>query len=180
MTAGTGADDVALARLTDDQRAADAAEARRREQWLHRQAAEGGTLAGVLRDLAERGLLVAVATSAGRTIRGSVVTVGVDFVGLRAANGERVLIAIAAITALRPEPGSTATSGDRTVPGGASLGAVLAELATGGSRVSVRTNDGAAVAGRLRAVGTDVLTLQGDVSSLTYIPLARVNDVVLG
>ena len=180
MTSGIGADDLALARLTDDQRAVDAAEARRREQWLRRQAAEGGSLAGVLRDLAERQNLVAVGTAAGRTLRGTVVTVGGDFVGLKATNGERVLVAIAAITSLRPEPGSAATSGDRDVPSGASLGAVLSELAADGHRISVRTDDGAAMAGRLRAVGTDVLTMQGDVSSLTYIPLARVNDVVLG
>lgn len=180
MSSPTGADDAALARLTDDQRAADAATARRRETWLRRQAAEGGTLAGVLRDLAERSHLVAVATAAGHTLRGTVVTVGGDFVGLRAVSGERVLIPILVVTSLRPEPGSTPTSGDREVPSGASLGAVLSDLAAERRRVSVRTDDGAVMAGRLRAVGSDVLTMQGDVSSLTYIPLARVNDVVLG
>ena len=64
--------DPAWAELADverwaaEVRARDAADARVRERWLRRSAEEEAELAGVLLDLAERGVTAVVTTSSGR------------------------------------------------------------------------------------------------------------------
>src|SRR5690606_19762096 len=105
--------------------------------------------------------------------------IGTDYVGLRAPNGERVLVSMDAMTAVRAEPGTGATVGDRLSSVGSSLVVALGELAGGRHWISLHTTAGEGAAGYVRSVGRDVVTLEGDVSSLTYIPVARVSDVIV-
>lgn len=175
-----GTSDRELQDLIDHERRDDAVDLRRRAHWLERQAAAGATLAGLLVDLGERAQLVAVTSGSARQVRGVVVTLGTDFCGLRCANGERAMVALAAIGTVRPEPGTGHPVGDRTVHHAASLAGELAELAAGSPSVSVHTATGEAVTGELRAVGVDLLTVvsvtTGDAIS---VPLANVADIAL-
>lgn len=176
-----GADPVdrELRDLTDHQRATSAAETRRREHWLRLQAADEGSFGGVLVDLAEQDRLLAVSTLTGRTLRGVIGTIGADFVGLRSPTGESVLVPLHAFTAIRTEPGSASTVGDRAERVGASLAAVLHDLSGERPWVLVHTADGEAVAGELRGVGRDLVLLRSTNGDTTYVPLAAVADVVL-
>lgn len=176
---GSASFDADLRNLTDDERAAAAADARRRQHWLHQQAADEGSLGGVLLDLGERKQLVALSTAGGRTVRGVIATMGTDFVGLRSPGSERVLVPLAAITAIRPEPGTTPTVGDRLVHVDASIGAVLHGLAAERPWVSLHTAAEDGAAGELRSVGQDVLVLRSLAGEATYVPLATVTDVVV-
>lgn len=171
--------DAELRNLTDEQRSTAAAAARRREHWLRQQATEEGSFGGVLLDLGERELLLALSTRSGRTLRGVIWTIGTDFVGLRAPGGEGALVPLGAITAIRPEPGSTPTVGDRLVQVDASLSAVLRNLAAERPWVALHTVTGAGLAGELRSVGQDLLVLRSEAGEITYVPLATVSDVVL-
>lgn len=176
---GSASFDADLRDLTDEQRAAAAADARRREHWLHLQATDEGTFGGVLLDLGEREQSLAVSTRTGRTLRGVIRTIGTDFVGLRSPGGEGALVPLGAITVIRPEPGSAPTVGDRLVRMDASLATVLRDLAAERPWVSLHTvaNDG--LAGELRSVGQDLLVLRSHTGENTYVPLATVGDVVL-
>jgi hypothetical protein len=175
---GRSSFDDDLRDLTDEQRARAAAEARRRQHWLHQQAAEEGSFRGVLLDLGERRLLVAVATRSGRTVRGTIVRIGRDYVGLQAPEGERALLPLEAITAVRPQPGSgPPTLGDRAVVVSTSLAAVLGELVAERPRLSVHTATGDGIAGELRSTGRDLLVLRDDGGEVVYVPLGAVTDV---
>ncbi len=179
--AGGGASsfDHDLRALGDDERALAAARARRRQHWLEQQAAEEGSLRGVLLDLGERTVLLAVSTIGGRTLRGTIARIGHDFVVLLAPEGGRALVAIGAVTVVRPEPGSHPVPvGDRAVVVDTSLGAELSALAAERPWVSVRTRAGDAVTGVLRGTGRDVLVLRGDDGEPAYVPLAAVGDVL--
>lgn len=171
--------DSDLRALTDLQRANDAADQRRREHWLRQQSAEEGTFAGVLLDLGEREQLLALSTATGRTLRGVIRTIGTDFVGLRSPTGEGALVPLRTITAIRPEPGSGPTVGDRVVQVDASLSNVLSNLATERPWVSVHTLCGTGLAGELRAVGQDLLVLRSGAEGTTYVPIGTVSDVAL-
>lgn len=175
---GHGDLDAGLRDLTDHQRAREAADERRRAHWLHQQSADEGTFAGVLLDLGEREVALAVSTVGGRTLRGVVRTVGADFVGLRAPGGEGGLVPLGAIVAVRPEPGTAASVGDRVVEVDAALASVLATLAGERPWVSLHTRSGQGFAGELRSVGRDLLTVHGTTGP-TYVPLATVSDVAL-
>ncbi|QXC62393.1 hypothetical protein KSP35_06225 [Aquihabitans sp. G128] len=168
-----------LRALTDHQRATDAAAERRREAALRAQSGEAGTFAGVLADLGEREQQVAVATVTGRVLRGAIRTLGTDFVGLRGLGGDGALVATGAITAVRPEPGSAPTVGDRPVTLGRTLAGVLADLAPERPYVTLHTWAGDAVAGHLRHAGVDVLELRTDAGATAYVPTAMVSDLVL-
>lgn len=163
-----------LRELTDRQRVSDAAESRRREAFLRRQAAESGTFAGVLRDLGERQALVVVSTADRRQLRGLIRTIGTDFVSLRTPGVGAYLVMLGAITAVRAEPDATASIGDRVVQVGASLGAVLAELVADHPAITVHTLAGDHVEGELRSGGLDVVSLRtGDAT--TYVPLEAIS-----
>jgi hypothetical protein len=176
--------DRALRDLTDDQRRSDAVAARRREQWLRRQSEEEGTFHGVLTDLAERGPLLAVRTRSARVARGSLCTLGHDFLALRGPTGERTVIPLAVVTSVHPEPGTQATVGDRaghtTQHTVATLDVALAGLAADRPPVTVHTAAGDRITGRLWWVGRDVAAVRVGNSTESYIPLNAVNDLTLG
>lgn len=167
-----------LRQLTDNQRVSDAAESRRREVWLRRQAAESGTFSGVLRDLGERRALVVVSIGQRHQVRGVIRTIGTDFVSLRTPGVGAYLVMLGAITSVRAEPDTTASIGDRVVQVGATLGAVLAELAAEHPTITVHTSGGDRVEGELRASGLDVVSLRTG-GATTYVPLEAVSHCSL-
>lgn len=171
---------AALERWAADARVIDAAERRTRERWLARAAEEDATLVGVLTDLAERQVPVVVASCTGRRHHGAVSAIGADFVALRTAAGEQVLLATGAVRSVRTAPQVGAAWGDRATSARVDLAGALAGLAAERERVLVVTAEGAeAVAGELRGVGHDVLVLrtERDRGAVVYVPLGAVAEV---
>jgi hypothetical protein len=173
----TGPLDRRLVALTDDVRADEAAAERRRRGALGRQAAEEGTLAGTLVDLAERGADLSLTTGPGRTVRGHVVALGHDHVVVEAADGSAVHVALHAISLVQVAPGSTATSGDRVVARRRSLSSVLADLHAQQRPVLVQTATGDTVAGSLHAVGVDVVAIGTPTGRVVYVAQAAITEV---
>ena len=174
-----------LERWAGDARVDEAARRRSRERWLTQSAEEGGTLLGVLADLAERGVAVALRTSGGRRHGGVVRAIGADFVALDTAASGEVAVALAAISSVRTRPGHTPPAGDRAVRSDLRLADVLAGLAAERERALVVSRDGSdTVAGTVRAVGRDVVVVRVDGDGLSvataYVPLAAVGEVVIG
>lgn len=175
-----------LARWGADVRAGDAARSRARERWLRRQASEDATFTGVALDLAEQGAGVAVRTLTGRTLRGRMAAVARDFCVLVHDEGAPTFVALAAVATLRPEAGHRAgdAESNRAAAVDTTLADVLAALAGDRPRVRVVTRDGReALAGELRAAGTDVATLRldGEPPTAAYVRLAALSELtVLG
>jgi len=166
-----------LRELGDDVRAAAAVAERRRRSMLHRQAAESGTLAGTLADLAERGATVAIGTGDGHVSRGAVRAVGADHVVLRDRLGRTVLVCLDAAAVVAVEPGTAPTVGDRAV---AASGTLLEVLSRDAERpVLIRTMWGESVAGSLKAVGSDVLTVRTATGRSVYVARSAVTEVTL-
>jgi hypothetical protein len=164
-----------------DQRAQAAADARSRERWLRQQALEAADLAAVLVDLAEQHQPVLITLSTGRQHHGTPTGVGVDFVSLAGPGGLPVYLAIAAITVVKPAPGSAeppAATGDTRGPVGGRLAHLLADAAADRPRLMLGLVGGETVSGELRSVGTDVVTLlrDGDPPWPIYVRLDSVCD----
>ena len=189
MTEGDGVDRLLddLARWMGADRVDRAIRARGRERWLRQQAVEDARFAGIALDLAERGEPVGIRTVAGRTHHGRIVAVATDFVVVEPAAGggtsapARVtLIALAAIAFMRPtRPPATDPMGDRESAVTISLAETLATLAADQPDVQlVVTGVSEVVAGQLRAVGNDVLTLRvpGQPPGTAYVRLASVTE----
>jgi hypothetical protein len=170
----------------------EAARERSRAAWLRREAEEEGTLAGVLTDLCERRASVAVVRRDGRTRHGRLVLVAADFVVVAVGSSRRsggaapeVLVARAAIAAVRTVPGEASTAGDRADArigrSDVRLSEVVASLAAERARVRVESEGAAsAVAGELRACGQDVATvrLDGD-GGTAYVALDSLCELSL-
>ena len=166
-----------------DARVEGSAGARARERWLHAAAEADATFAGVLLDLAERGTAVAVSTTGGRRHHGAIEVIGADFVALRLPSGAEVLLALRVVTALRTAPLVDGTVGEQVLTTDLRLTDVLAELGAERTRVLLVPADGAdSVAGELRSVGRDVVTVRsdGDPPAMAYVPLAGIAEVALG
>lgn len=157
----------------------DAARQRTRARWLEQQAAEEGTFAGVLTDLAERARPIVVQLNTGRSHRGTVTMIGADVVGLRTSLGREVLVRQAAIASLRTLPGEPPTVGDRHVAHDLTLGEAISALAEHRTRVLlVGTDPAQAVAGELRATGRDVVTVRLDGAGGTaYVAVASLTEL---
>jgi len=171
-----------IERWVADARAEEAAGERVRERWLRQQAEEGGTFAGVLVDLAERGATVTMTVTGGRRHLGRIVAVGADFVALRGDGGPLVLVALAAVARVRPAPPERRVTGDDRPgpepPAEVTLADVLAQAVEGRPRLSLYLGDDHLV-GDLRAVGADVLSVSvdGQFSGLAYARLASVSEI---
>jgi hypothetical protein len=194
--------DPAWAELADverwaaEVRARDAADARVRERWLRRSAEEEAEFAGLLLDLAERGVTAVVTTSSGRRHPGRVAAVGADFVAVRTDGSRTTLVALNAVASVRVNGLGPATGSRGERPGArpgpqplqpgegrsvaVSMADVLAHAAGRRPRVHVHC-DAATVAGDLQSVGTDVVTLRtdGDPSAVAYVSLASVSEISL-
>jgi hypothetical protein len=169
-----------LLRLLDDARSEERGTARERERFLRQVAEEGASLGGTLLDLAERGSVVTVRTASGRSHHGVVRLVGVDFLVLGAAPGD-VWLRFVAVTTVRPHPGErhAAATGDRPALD-LRLVDALARIAPERPRLGVVTADGELVAGELRAMGADVVTLRldGDPRSVCYVSADSIREVL--
>jgi hypothetical protein len=166
-----------------DARVERSADARTREHWLRAAAGADATFAGVLLDLAERGVALAVATVAGRRHRGVVQVIGADFVALRVASGREVLLALRAIASVRTSNAAGVTVGERVVTTELRLGDVLGELAADRARVRLLVLDASeAVIGDLRSVGHDVVAVrtEGEAAGVAYVRTDAVAEVALG
>ena len=190
--------DPAWAELADverwaaEVRARDAADARVRERWLRRSAEDEAAFAGVLLDLAERGVTAVVTTSSGRRHPGRVVAVGADFVAVRTDGDRTTLVALGALASVRVNGlgapmhrGPQAAARSAPQPGEArsvsvSVADVLAHAAGRRPRVQVHCGE-ATLTGELRSVGTDVVTLRadGDPPGQAYVSLASVSEISL-
>jgi hypothetical protein len=171
-----------LDRWIAEMRSDDAAAARARERWLLTQAEESSTFAGVLLDLGEQRATVLIEGCAGRRHRGTVVAVARDFCGLRTPSGRDILLSYAGVASVRAERRSATPTGDRAVTLRASLGEALAALAEDRPRVLLVTLAGSeALAGELRSVGRDVLTmrLDGEPTAPAYVAIAAIAEVSL-
>ncbi len=156
--------------------------ARARERWLRAAAEADATFLGVLVDLAERRAGVSVSTEGDRRHHGRIDVLGADFVALGLASGTEVLLALAAVTAVRTAPLVDATLGEQMVTTELRLGDVLGELAAERSRVLlVPRGGGEPVGGELRSVGQDVVTVRtdSDPPATAYLRLSAVAEVVL-
>ena len=175
-----------LSRWTGDQIASEAARARVKERWLRQQQLEEARFSGVAEDLVELGASVTVRTTNGRTHTGELVGNGRDFVVLRPREGLALFVAIRCVASLRPPPGhgSREAAGARQPAGRSTLAAVITALAADRPRVHVVvTGGGEALAGDLRAVGADVVTLRLDDEAHTnlYVRLGAIDELtVLG
>ncbi|MEO6318114.1 MAG: hypothetical protein ABIP36_04950 [Acidimicrobiales bacterium] len=156
--------------------------ARAQERWLRAAAEADATFVGMLVDLAERGTGVAISIRGGRRHHGRIDVIGADFVALHLASGKEVLLTLETVTAVRTAPRVDVTVGEQVLTTTFRLAEVLGELAAERSRVLLVPVDGAdAVAGELRAVGHDVVTVRpdGDPPAMAYVPLGAIAEVAL-
>jgi hypothetical protein len=171
-----------LERWVADARSEDAAAARTRERWLRLQADESATFVGVLVDLAERGTPVVILGRAGRRHGGSIAAVAADFCALRTGGGRDVLLAYTGIGSVRPDSRSPGPIGDRVVQAEIGLAEMLSVLAADRPRVLIITTpDADGVAGELRSVGRDVVTvrLDGEPRAAAYVAISAIAEVSL-
>jgi hypothetical protein len=154
-----------LMRLVAETRTADAVRARSRERVLRQQATGEATFVGLLMDLIEAGTEISVRIRTGTTVQGRPVGMGRDFVAVRPGTGPETWIALRAIASVRSRPGRRPPdpAGERPSPGGTSLAARLASLAPERPRLAVTVaGEPAPLIGELRAVGSDVATVEVD------------------
>lgn len=179
-TAANGGEDLVadLTRFLAEERADAAAASRARERWLRQAADEEARVAGVLLDLAERADTVMVQGVAGRSHRGRVRGVGEDFVALRTDRTD-VLIPYDAVVAIRAE-GQPMSGAARAQALDLALCDALSAISGDRPRVLVVSRDGTGLAGSLRAVGRDVVTLRlADAAGTVYVPIASIAEVTL-
>ena len=109
---------------------------------------------------------------------------GADFVAVRTGADRTTLIALGAVASVRVNGLGPAMRSDSQSEEGRSFGVSMADVlgyATGRRpRVHVHC-DAATVAGELRSVGTDVVTLRtdGDPPGQAYVSLASVSEISL-
>ena len=171
-----------LERWVADARSADAAAARARQRWLQVQADESATFVGVLVDLAEQGAPVVIHGRGGRRHRGTIAAVASDFCALRTSGDRDVLLAFGGIGSVRPDARTASPSGDRAVRADLGLAEMLSVLAVERPRVLiVTTADAESIAGELRSVGRDVVTirLDGAPRASAYVAIAAIAEVSL-
>ncbi len=173
-----------LVELLDEARTSDRAGARSRERWLRRAAEEGATLAGLLVDLAEREAAVVVHTEAGRRHHGVLVSVGGDYCVVRTASGAEPHLRLDALASVRTGRGDrpAVPAGDRHPVVDLLLIEVLGRVVDQRPRLALVTRGGEQVAGELRSVGADVVTLvlDGSRDNLCCVPAATISEVTVG
>lgn len=168
--------------LADDAAQQLAVHGRQEERDRRERAADLATWIGTLRDIAERRLLVAVTSGSGRVHRGSLIAVGVDHIAIRQTAGSMVLVALAAIRMVRPQPGAGVTAtGDREHAQDRTLPEALSRIAEERREVAIHladVEDG--LQGKVLGFGEDVVTLRlmGPARGVVYIPIGAVEEVL--
>lgn len=154
-----------------------------RERWLRLQAEEEGSLAGVVVDLGERGVPMAVHTRSGRAHHGRVGAVGTGFLVVTRDTSGVVFVALNAVASVHTRPGERPTIGDRAVSTRLTLAEVLIRLAAERERALLVTcGDANAIRGTVSSVGQDMVVVRldgGDHAGTAYVPLAAISEVVL-
>lgn len=170
-------DDDPFAALADEAALAEAVRERAVARSLARQAGEDATLVGTLLDLAESGVAVGIRTRDGGLRRGPIRSVAADFVVVDA--GAPAWVRVAAITAVRPEPGRRAApaSGDRA-SASTRLHEALGDAAADQPLVTLGVAGSERVRGVLLAAGADVVTIALEDRSVVYVAVDAVVDVV--
>ncbi|MHB8464315.1 MAG: hypothetical protein ACYDH6_18275 [Acidimicrobiales bacterium] len=167
-----------FASLVRQVRVDDAVVGRTRERHLRASAAADATLLGILVDLAERAVPVAVHTTADRVVRGQVGLVATDVVSIGATFVPvRAIAAVGLPTRRRRTPD---TSGDRGAPGRATFATIVGDLAARRARVTLVAGAGV-IAGELRSAGRDVLTICLDAvgHATAVVALAQVSELTV-
>lgn len=168
--------------LTDDARVAEAVAARAGQRDLTARAMELATMAGTLRDLAEARAGVGITTTSGRTVQGAALGVATDHVVLATGAGQHVLVALAAVAVVRPDPADRApiAQGERAPAQDLLLLERCAVLAEERPEVAVGVRGSAELLrGQLAAVADDVLTITGVDRTPAYVAAAAVEVVAI-
>lgn len=172
--------DDLLQQLLDESRAEAGRDARRRRRLFQALSEEAATYRGTMLDLAEREAAVIVRATDGRSHRGRVRVVGDDFIVVGADTGD-TWIPLAAVEVVRMAPGERGNpaTGDRPVLD-LTLAEALGRVAPDRPEIAAQTSSGEAMLGRLRAVGSDVVTLEldGPARRPCYLRLASLVSVV--
>jgi hypothetical protein len=185
MDGGDAGDELDPTREADrwlaEQLVEDAVRSRRRAADLRDQAAQEGTLRGVLVDLAERARPVVLRTVAGTEHRVALTVVGRDVVAGRTMRGEHATAGLDAVASVRAEPGAAPSIGDRQVDQSTTLVGHLHELASVRPDIVATLRDGSRLSGTLTTVGIDVLTIQLHDSdhSAVHVALGALADLVV-
>lgn len=160
-----------------------AAQLRRREHWLRRQAAEDATVAGVLVDHAEQDSTLAITTRSGNRHVGRLRGAGAALVIIEVV-GARVAIELEDIDTFQALPNSKRRTldpmGHRSRAEATTMTEVLSQVVDDRPEVTLVTRSGEHVAGELVAVGRDVLMVRPpDRGALIYLPVASVSEALL-
>ncbi|MGH8902809.1 MAG: hypothetical protein ACRDYA_14330 [Egibacteraceae bacterium] len=170
-------------RFLDEVRADEVARARSRERWLWQQTTEEARFAGTLVDLLERGAPVNVRTTTGRMHHGTFAAVGLDFCVLRTSTGVDRYLALSALGWVRPvERAGPPATGDRPAPLDLRLAECFGHLVDDRPRMLIFVRgDAEPIAGELRAVGVDVVTLRVDGAErgVCFVPTTAIVEAVV-
>jgi hypothetical protein len=176
-----------LERWAAEARVDEAGRQRVQRQWLRRALEEEATVRGVLVDLAERGEAVTVQLVSGVSRHGRLVLVGRDVAGLVLRDGAVVVLALAAVVAIRTGPAVPASVGEPRRSAGPCLVGVLADLAVDRHPVTLgvhhagRGGGSHVVAGTLLWVGDDLaaVRVEGDAPATAYVLLDAIAEVLV-
>lgn len=148
-----------------------ASEARARQRWLERQAAEEATIAGVLLDLAERSRPIVVRTKGAHTAQGTITAVGTDFVAVRVARLGELLVPLTSIATLRTVPGESPVVGARPLSFVIVFAEALVEMAADRPEVLVSTGN-EEIRGSLRSAGRDLISVTSTAEGRPVVQIA--------
>jgi hypothetical protein len=172
-----------LVGLTDEARLAEAIAERSEQRELTERASELATLAGTLRDLAERTAGIGLTTRSGRTFHGSALAVAVDHVAVGTPAGQHVFVRLDRVAVVRPDQASRApvAQGERAPAQDLLLLERCARWVADRPALAVAV-DGVddLLRGRLLAVADDVLSLALDgTRTPTYVAGAAVEAIAV-
>ena len=175
--------EVHLDDWADQARAQVAAQQRRREAWLRRQASEDASVVGVLIGHAEQGSTLAVTTCTGGRHVGQVRGSGSNLVTID-VTGARVAIALDCIDTIAALPGGAGEAvhpvGHRAGADPITMGDLLGLAVAERPDVMLVCRSGQQVCGELVAVGRDMaMARPPDHSPVVYVPLASVSEALL-
>ncbi len=175
-----------LVGMTDGVRVDEAIRERSQERWLRQQTVESATFAGIARDLAGRGAWVVVHSISGRSYQGVITELGPDHLAVRSTSrsAQTTYCTLAAVTLLRPDPGSAPpdAGGDRGAVTSRRLSEVLALQSAARPRILVVPwGAGEVLRGRLGDLGEDVVTVEVDDRDRTplYVRLEAIAELAV-
>jgi hypothetical protein len=167
-------------KFLDEARADEAARARSRERWLQQQSMEQARFTGVLVELAEQGIRVNARVANGRFHQGKIAAVGLDFCLIR--SGVDAYLALDGLVWIRPTESAVAATGERSAPLDLFMVELLHRVAPERPRMLLfLRGDPEPLAGRLHAVGLDVLTIRmdGESRGTCFVPTTAVWEAVV-